>query len=142
LDLLLRDPPWRASRLVFFTYDVQSNSFTSEVKTSGDHVEISFDDAEMAALCNSRRQLTARWGGQGFPLVARHLEALAALDGNDVVDLPAVVIQPGDDGAVTIAFDRGRLTITAVPTKGSETTDELDNADGIRIVSIVVGDPK
>ena len=139
-DLLLRDPPKRASRLVFFTYDVQHNTFTFEVKTSGDYVEISFVDARMAALCNSKRQLTARWGGEGFLLVGRHLEALSAVDGPDVVHLPAAAIEPGDDRTVTIAFDRGRLTITAVPTKGSETTDELSNADGIRIVSLIVGD--
>lgn len=100
-------------------------------------MEISFVDARVAALCNSKRQLTARWGDDGFLLVGRHLEALAALDGADVVDLPSAVVEP-DDGTVTIIFDRGRLTITAVPTKGSETTDELNNADGIRIVNLVV----
>jgi len=114
--------------------------FTFEVKTSGDHVEISFADAELAALCNSKRQLTTRWGGEGFLLVGRHLEELAAVDSADVVDLQTAVIEPDDDGAVTVVFDRGRLTIRAVPTKGSETTDELNNADGIRIVSLVVGD--
>jgi hypothetical protein len=105
-------------------------------------VEISFDDAQMAALCNSRRHLTARWGGQGFILVARNLELLAAIDGNDVVDLPTVVVQLKDDGAVTMTFDQGRLTIEAMPTKGSEKTDELDNADGIRIMSVIVGSLK
>jgi hypothetical protein len=103
-------------------------------------VEISFVDAQMAALCNSKGQLTARWGGQGFLLVGCHLEALAAVDGADVVHLPAAVIKPGDDGTVTIAFQRGRLTITAIPTKGSESTDELNNADGIRIVSLAIRD--
>ena len=103
-------------------------------------MEISFADAQLAALCNSKRQLTTRWGGEGFLLVGRHLEELAGVDGADVVDLPAAVLGAGDDGAVTIVFDRGRLTITAMPTKGSETTDELNNADGIRIVSLVVGD--
>jgi hypothetical protein len=139
-DLLIRDPRKGASRLVFFTYDVHSIIFTFEVKTSGAHVEISFADAQLAALCNSKRQLTTHWGGAGFLLVGRHLEELASVDAADVVDLPDTVLEPGVDGVVTIMFDRGRLTITAAPTKGSETTDELNNADGIRIVSLVVGD--
>ena len=129
-----------ASRLISFTYDVHYISFTSEVKTSGAHVQVSFADPQMAALCNSKRRLTARWGGEAFLLVGRHLEELAAVDWADVVDLPTAVVEPGDGEAVTIVFDRGKLTITAEPTKGSETTDEFDNADGIRIVSLVVGD--
>lgn len=103
-------------------------------------MEISFADDQMAALCNSKRQLTTRWGDEGFLLVGRHLEELASVDGADVVDLPAAALEPGVDATVSIVFDRRRLTITARPMKGSETTDELDNADGIRIVSLVVGD--
>lgn len=132
----------RGSRLVSFTSNVQHNTFTSEVKIFGDHVEISFADAQMEALCNSKRQLTARWGGEGFLLVGRHLEELAAIDGADVVHLPVAVVEPGDGEAVNFVFDRGRLTIRAVLTKGNETTDELNNADGIRIVSLVVEDSK
>lgn len=138
--LLLRGPPYRGSHLVFFTYEVHRNTFTSEVKISGDHVEISFADAQMAALCNSKQLLTARWGSEGFLLVGRHLEALAAIDCTDVEDLSAAVVELGASEAVTIVFDRGRLTITAVPTKGTETTDEFDDADGIRIVSLTVED--
>ena len=103
-------------------------------------MEISFADALLAADCNSKRRSAARWGADGFDLVGRRLGELAAVDGADVEQLPATVIEQGDDGAVTVIFDRGRLTVNAVPINGRGPTNDIKSANGLRIVSLILSD--
>lgn len=126
--------------MVFFTSGVQYIRCTSEVKTFGGHVEISFADALLAADCNSKRRSMARWGAQGFEVVGRRLGELAAVDGADVEDLPATVVEQGEDGAVIVIFDRGRLTVNAMPINGRGPTNDIKSANGLRIVSLILGD--
>jgi hypothetical protein len=102
-------------------------------------VDISFADADLAALCNSKRRMTARWGVEGFSLVSRRLCELAAVDGSEVAHLPLAAIASDDDGSVAIDFDRGGLTVVAVPLEGNEPIHDIRRADGVRIVNLSVG---
>ena len=101
-------------------------------------VDLFFADAKTAALCNSKREMTARWGARGFATVSRRLNELAVVDWREVAQLPATVVQRGEDGAVTIDCDRGGLTIEAIPLERNRPTDDIETADGLRIVTLVV----
>ena len=64
---------------------------------------------------------------------------LAAVDGADVPDLPMTVVKDADAGVVTIEFDRGGLMIDAVPLIGKEPAGDITQADGLYVVSLVIG---
>jgi hypothetical protein len=99
-------------------------------------VDLSFADAQLAALCNSRQQITSRWGHEGFTAVSRRLAELFAVDGADVVKLPMTTITDGDDGIITIECDRGVVTITAVPFDRKEPTHDLARANRLHIMTV------
>jgi hypothetical protein len=101
-------------------------------------VELSFANAQLAALCNSKRQLISRWGAEGFAAVSRRLCELAAVDAEDIAELPGASIIPNGTG-VTIDFGTDELTLNAIPLDGKEPVDDLQNASGICLVNLEFG---
>jgi hypothetical protein len=99
-------------------------------------VDLSFADAQLAALCNSKKQITSRWGPHGFAAVSRRLTELCAVDCADVVNLPMATITPNGEGIVTIEFDRGGVTISAVPLDREEPTNDITKANELRIMTV------
>ncbi len=53
-------------------------------------MEILFATAELAALCNSARQLAERWGDGAGSTIGRRLLDLAAIDAKSLALLPGV----------------------------------------------------
>ena len=130
----------RGPQVVFFTRDVHHIRCTVEVKSFGEELDLSFVDAELATLCNSKRQMTTRWGPAGFATVSRRLCELAAVDGVDVTRLPGAAIESGEDGMVMISFDGNNLTVGAIPLERTKPIDDIRKADGLQIVSLALGD--
>jgi len=102
-------------------------------------VDLFFPDAEMAALYNSQAKMRRRIGEEGYALVGRHLGELATLDGAEVAALPEVAPESGSD-RMTIVFGGGKVTIVVVPLENEEPIDEIESADSLQILGIVVSE--
>jgi hypothetical protein len=77
-------------------------------------MDISFDSAALAALCNSERRLTDRWGADAGHMVGRRLFELGSADPHNLDRLPRASVSADGQGEMTIDFDgevivRGRL---------------------------------
>jgi hypothetical protein len=118
------DPPKRTPPVVCFTGWVKYISFTQEVKNLGSVVELSFDEEDVAAVCNSRRRMVERWGQDGYDAVSQRLHELVAVrDLDDVVGLlPGAAVHRGSNGFVEINFDDGLVVIGGSCVSVSEST--------------------
>ncbi len=89
-------------------------------------MDMSFAEPGLAALCNSRARLVARWGPELATIICRRLLDLAAADPDCLNRLPGVQVIL-DNGAVVITFEgvvkiSGALT-SELPTHGQITSD-------------------
>src|SRR5947209_8432786 len=69
-----------------------------------DWMNVSFSSAALAALCNSERRLTQRWGQETGRTIARRLLDLAAVDATALDRLPGAKIDTDGTGETTIMF--------------------------------------
>ena len=67
-------------------------------------MDVTFSTAALAALCNSERHLTDRWGPETGRAVARRLLDMAAADTAALDRLPGAKISVNGVGEITVAF--------------------------------------
>jgi hypothetical protein len=135
------DPPERTPLVVSLTRWVKRISFTQEVKNLGSSVELSFDEGDLAVVCNSQTRMVERWGQERRETVGRRLFELAAARDLDIAgELPGARIKRRSNGSVEINFDDGLVVIAGkkVPTSAAETIKGAAAMDGFRIASVIV----
>jgi hypothetical protein len=102
-------------------------------------VELSFDEEDVAAVCNSRRTMVERWDQDGYDAVSQRLHELVAVrDLDDVAgQLPGAAVHRGSNGFVEIVFDDGLVVIggNCVPMPAS-TIKGAPPMNGFRISTI------
>ena len=99
---------------------------------------MSFNDAALAALCNSERRLIQRWGARTGRTVGRHLLELAAVDATTVDRLPGASVSLDGNGNLTVTF-HDSLVICGVVTKSYARPSRTQrNGDHILITSLSV----
>lgn len=85
-------------------------------------VDVTFGEADLAAVCNSERLMVRRWGRDGFEGLGRRLlELAAAADLDQVALLPGADVTRDADGAVTIDFGRGAVVVHGEIVEGLDT---------------------
>lgn len=67
-------------------------------------MDISFSSAALAALCNSERRLTDRWGAEVGRTVGRRLVELCATDADTLLRLPGASVHRSGTGETVIDF--------------------------------------
>lgn len=96
-------------------------------------MDVSFSSAALAALCNSERKLTDRWGAAAGRTVGRRLVELRAADAVTILRLPGASVHQNGTGEAVIDFgtvniwgqistDRAsgdRIVINSVDVQGS-----------------------
>lgn len=82
-------------------------------------MDVSFDSAELAALCNSERCLTDRWGPELGRSIARRLLDVAAADAASLDRLPGARVSVNGTGETTIAFG-GAIVVRGVISKSND----------------------
>jgi hypothetical protein len=92
-------------------------------------MDLSFDNAALATLCNSERRLIQRWGAETGRTVARRLLELAAADAATVDRLPGTSVTIDGGGDITIIFAdsivvRGVLTKSGYGPKRTQQSGE------------------
>jgi hypothetical protein len=78
-------------------------------------MEVAFGSAALAALCNSERGLSDRWGPGLGRTIGRRLFELRSADARNLDRLPRVSVSIDDQGVTTIDFNgevivRGRIS--------------------------------
>lgn len=78
-------------------------------------MDISFPEADLAALCNSERMLADRWSPDcGRNIGRRLLELGAAADLAVVKTLPGAIVEQRVDDTVAICFQPGSIEVIGV----------------------------
>lgn len=72
-------------------------------------MDVRFSSAALAALCNSERRLTDRWGAEAGRTLARRLIELCAADADTVHRLPGASVH--HNGTDETVIDFGTVTI-------------------------------
>jgi len=67
-------------------------------------MEVSFETADLAVLCNSQRRMAERWGPKTSRTVGRRLIDLAASTATTIERIPDASIETRSDGKTTITF--------------------------------------
>jgi hypothetical protein len=104
-------------------------------------VDVTFGEAALAAVCNSKHRMVRRWGLDGFEYVGRRLlELNAAADLDQVGALPGAALTGGEGDHVMIRFDRDRVVIRAqvVGTPRQAAGEPNLGSHGLHIVSLEV----
>jgi hypothetical protein len=101
-------------------------------------VDLTFADAELAALCSSQQLMTRRWGREGYAKVGRRLLELSAVDPSQIEHLPRAVLQHAVNGRVTVNFDEGGVIIEGVLLDGKGPAPHANGADSLRVTGVNV----
>lgn len=67
-------------------------------------MNVTFNDAALAALCSSERRLTQRWGSEVGRTVARRLLDLAAVNAATIDRLPGARVNKDGSGETVVTF--------------------------------------
>ena len=102
---------------------------------------MTFGEAALAAVCNSKHRMVRRWGLDGFEYIGRRLlELTAAANLDQVAALPGAALTRGEEDHVMIRFDRDRVVIRAElvldPRRGG--AGATLGSDGLHIVTLEV----
>jgi hypothetical protein len=101
-------------------------------------VDLTFADAELAALCSSQQLMTRRWGDDGYAKVGRRLLELSAVEASQIEHLPRAVLQRAVNGSVTVDFDEGDVIIEGVLLDGKGPSARADAARALRVTGVTV----
>lgn len=85
-------------------------------------MDVTFGSAELAALCNSERRLTQRWGHEAGPVIARRLVELASVEADAIARLPRARVSSDGVGETVINFC-GEVVV-----RGAIVSDPSDSA--------------
>jgi len=101
-------------------------------------MDVTFDSAALAALCNSEERLSQRWGPDIGKTVGRRLFDLAASTAANLDRIPEAKISVNGTGETTIIFSK-RIVIRGVinPSQARTRASRAD-ADCIVITSLDV----
>jgi hypothetical protein len=100
---------------------------------------MTFVQADLAALCNSKRLMVRRWGHDGFDHVSQRLLELAAVaTASEIELLPGVGVRRGTDGGVRIEFDDGTVVIEGTVFRAGG--DRGHGVDRIRVTGVQFDD--
>lgn len=97
-------------------------------------MDVTFDSAELAHLCNSEQLLVRRFGAGVGRTVARRLWDLAAVDAAAVSRLPETVVESDGSGETRLTFG-GSVLVRGVVTLGGQSRAGADS-DGMLIASV------
>jgi hypothetical protein len=67
-------------------------------------MDVTFDSAALAALCNSKQRLTRRWGQERGSVIARRLVELASVGADAIARLPRARVSSNGSGETIIDF--------------------------------------
>src|SRR4051812_11832798 len=93
-------------------------------------MDVTFDSAEVARLCNSERLLARRFGAEMGRTVARRLWDLAAVDADALGRLPETVVELDGSGKTRLTFSGSVLVRGVVSLAGQSRA----GADGDRLL--------
>jgi hypothetical protein len=97
-------------------------------------MDVTFDSAELARLCNSELLLARRFGAETGRTVARRLWDLAAVDAAAVGRLPDTVVDSDGSGETRLMFG-GSVLVRGVVTLGKQSRTGA-SSDGMLITSV------
>lgn len=100
-------------------------------------MNVTFNSAPLAALCNSEQRLIERWGREHGTTVERRLLDLAAVDAAHLDRLPDAVVSTGGDATTRMTFG-GRIVVDGVITEGSGHGPATGDEDRIVITGVTV----
>ena len=100
-------------------------------------MNVTFDSAPLAALCNSEQRLAERWGQECGRTVGRRLLDLAAVDAADLDRLPDADVSTDGDGTTKITFG-GEIVVNGVITGADGRARTAGDKDCIVISAVAV----
>jgi len=100
-------------------------------------MDVTFDGAPLAALCNSEQRLAERWGQERGRTVGRRLLDLAAVDAADLDRLPDADVSTDGDGMTRIRFG-GEIVVDGVITEADGGTRFAGDEDRMVITGVTV----
>jgi hypothetical protein len=101
-------------------------------------MDMTFSSAALAALCNSERRLTQRWGPEIGRAVARRLLDLAATDAAALDRLPGARIITNGTGETTVTFGEMIVIRGVISNSTNGTRAPQSDADHMVITSLDV----
>lgn len=97
-------------------------------------MDVTFESAELARLCNSEQMLARRFGAEMGRTVARRLWDLAAVDAAALGRLPETVVESDGSGETRLTLG-GWVLVRGVVTLGGQSRAGADS-DGMLITSV------
>jgi hypothetical protein len=97
-------------------------------------MDVTFDSADLARLCNSEQLLARRFGAEMGRAVARRLWDLTAIDAAAVGRLPETVVESDGSGETRLTFG-GSVLVRGVVTLRRQSRAGADS-DGMLITSV------
>ncbi|MCU1463243.1 MAG: hypothetical protein JWO37_3318 [Acidimicrobiales bacterium] len=100
-------------------------------------MNVTFDSAPLAALCNSEQRLIERWGREHGRTVGRRLLDLAAIDAAHLDRLPDADVSTDGDGTTRITFG-GQIVVDGVITEAKGRGRVAGDEDHMVITGVAV----
>jgi hypothetical protein len=101
-------------------------------------MDLGFDTAGLAALCNAERLMVDRWGPNVGRTVGRRLLDLAAVTAETIERMPTATVARGKAGATTITFAGAIVISGVITTAGTGAAGTATDAGQFVISSIEV----